>query len=240
MSIHSENYYQPTNTIEAMQQKGFDPNLYNEEYEKRIAELPISKKKLKENSDNSNYEPELAKKIEDKNLAKEHQKLLQPRKKINKIIASEKFYTIPTNTESRTNSNDYIFLQNTNPRIAIFVEGFNDDGVDDDDVDNIYNDLCETNLCNDPGQLYIKLSTESDWNIGNRGKKFNKLIKDYDKYKGDKPFVWRMRNLFGSPFGGGGKKKTKRKKRKHVKSKKARKTRKHVKSRKQRKSRRKN
>ena len=186
--------------------------------------------------------------MEEKNLAKEHQKLLKLRNPINKIIASEKFYTIPANTESRTSNNDYNELKRDNPRIAIFVEGFNDDGVDDDDddVDNIYSDLCEPiTLCNDPGQLYIKLSTESDWNIGNRGKKFNKLIKEYDNYKKvngkEARYAWRMRNVFtGSRRFMEAGKKTKRKKRKHVKSKKARKTRKHVKSRKQRKSRRKN
>lgn len=184
----------------------------------------------------SNYEL-----MKEKNRNKEHQKLLEPRNPINKIIASEKYYKIPADKNSRTSNNDYISLKNTNPRIAIFVEGFKHDPND-----NIYGDLCEPiTLCNDPSQLYIKLSSNSYLNIGNRGKKFNKLIEEYDKYKSvngeDAIFGWRMRNWFtGSKFGEGGKKKTKRKKRKHVKSKKSRKIRKHVKSRKQRKSRRKN
>ena len=180
----------------------------------------------------SNYETNLVKQENEK-----RKKLLEPKNPINKIIASEKYYKIPADKNSRTSNNYYISLKNTNPRIAIFVEGFKHDPND-----NIYGDLCEPiTLCDDPTQLYIKLSSNSYWNIGNRGKKFNKLIEEYDKYKGDKPFGWRMRNWFtGSKFGEGGKKKTKRKKRKHVKSKKSRKIRKHVKSRKQRKSRRKN
>jgi|TARA_Y100000992_G_scaffold294804_1_gene254979 hypothetical protein len=191
----------------------------------------------------SNYEL-----MEEEKKNKKREGLLQPRNPINKIIASEDYYTIPVDTKSRTSNNDYIFLRNTNPRIAIFVEGFKhdpNDNMDGDNIygDNIYGDLCEPiTLCNDPSQLYIKLSSNNYLNIGNRGKEFNKLIKQYDNYKGDKPYSWRMRNLFtgSEKFGKGGKKKTKRKKRKHVKSKKSRKIRKHVKSRKQRKSRRKN
>lgn len=246
MSNSNKNYYQPTNTIENNQLLWENSAQDNDDDDARLKEnignLPFTQTELLTNSKNSNYEKKLAEEILAKNRAKENE-ILKPRNPINKIIASEKFYTIPANKNLRTNNDDYSFLRNTNPRIAILVEGFKDDSVNNDGVDDIFKDLCEKD-CTNSEKLYIKLSTESHWKFGNRGKPFNKLIKEYDNYKKVKGkearYAWRMRNWFGRRFMDAGKKKTKRKKRKHVKSKKSRKTRKYVKSRKQRKSRRKN
>lgn len=217
---------------------------------KRIAELPISKDQFKKNAENTYYEQELA----DEKLAEERAKeeeervkkdalLSEPR---NKITTNGNYIIISKDNNKDENKRDddpiYKELKRVNPRIAILVEGFDDNDGVNDGVDDIFKDLCKT--CTDSEKLYIILSTESYWNVGNRGKPFNKLIKEYDNYKkvnGEEArYAWRMRNALTEETFLGGKKKTKRKKRKHVKSKKSRKTRKYVKSRKQRKSRRKN